>query len=142
MDGQENAGRPRRFCHRYTGGKVGPEGLLHDGRHALGDGALHQLLVRLHARDDIDEAELLVAQHRIGIGVPTRHPEGVCGGLCLGGIDVADGNEIDAVLAEIPPGMKMVLRKEPAANDAKAYPVCHRDITCREVSTATDDATG
>ena len=101
------------------------EGLLHDRRHLVAEGELGQRAMRIHAGDDVDEAELLGGKHRLGVGVPARYAEGLGGRLCLRSVDVADGDEVGALGLEVLPGIQVIAGKEAAADNPDRNPPRH-----------------
>ena len=72
--------------------------------------------MRVHARDDVDQTELALAEHRLRVGVPMRHAERLRRRLRLGRIDVADRDEVGALRREVLPGIQVIAGKEPAAD--------------------------
>lgn len=109
---QPNAGPLRLLDHRHAGRPVRGEGLLHDDRHLVPDGQPHEVEMGLHARRDVDEIEPLRGQQRRGIRVVALKAESLGGGLGLALVDVADGDEVDALGPHVSPGIQVVLGKE------------------------------
>ena len=125
VDGEEDVRLLRRAGHRHRVLPVGGEGLLADRRDALRDRLADQRPVGVHARDDVEEVDLLACQHLVEIAIPMRHAEFARGGFGLGRVEVADGDELDALGAEVLPGIEMIARKEAAADEGYARNICH-----------------
>ena len=121
VDGEPHAGLARGLDHRLRLAPIGRERLLQDDVDAGGGCELHHVEVALHARDDVDEVELLLRQHGRGVGVGARGAERLGGLLGLGPVEIAHRGDLDAFGAEIAPAVQMVLREEAAADDADPH---------------------
>ena len=117
-------------------GDVLAERFLHDGRDAVAERQVHHWLVGAHLGDDIDEPKLFLEQHVFGVDVPIGHAELPRGGLGLASVNIANGNEIDALGLEVPPGVQVVAGKEAAPNDANCYALRHDRSLRRSIGIA------
>jgi hypothetical protein len=117
---QPDAGRLRRVDY---GGRVFParrERLLHDRRHAAPDGELRQRAMRVVPGDNIREVQPLRREHRGRVAI-VRHAEGGTGPRRGAPVAVADRDQLCALRREARPGVEVVRRVEPAADDPDAH---------------------
>lgn len=69
----------------------------------------------------VDEIEALPAEHGFGICVPVRRPELLGCGQRLGGVDVANGHDLDRVRPEVGPGRAVVLSEQVVLDNAQLH---------------------
>ena len=88
----------------------------------LGRRELHHVEMALHPRDDVDEVELLLCRASSRRRCRTfAAPNAFAASSALARVDIADRGDLDALGGEIAPAVQMVLREEPAADDADPH---------------------
>ena len=103
MHRERHAGLVASVDHGHAAVPVRRERLLDDGADPMPVGELGKLPVRVHAGDDVDEAEAALGEHPLRVRIPVRHAERLRGRLRLAGVDVAHSHQLGALRLEVLP---------------------------------------